>query len=110
MNMNEVIAYEKKRLSIINKMKELENITMNEIVVLSILRECSLEKINLKFIRHEMNKLDVPFQRPIQYLYNKGFFKKNRSLDDERSIELTHIDYDRIDDILKKLKTLLEEI
>lgn len=108
MNLHEIMKYEKQRHFMMKKIRKSEDLKIDELIILDLIRASQTEKIDLKVINNQLKKIGIDINRPMRSLHQKGFFMKSRHKDDERIVEIINVDYKRIDKVFNTWKKLLE--
>ena len=97
MNIEDFIDYELNRKIIIDSIETEFSLTRDELLILGLINKFNyIDEIYLSDLIFYINKYKLHYTRPMKRLAQKNFFKKKRHPQDERTVILYDIDYQKI--------------
>lgn len=110
MNIDEILFYEKRRINIEKNLMVSDDISYQELIILNILKNYELDIVDMKSLKSEVLSYGLDYQKSIKSLFKKDYFLKRRCETDERKVEIYKINYKKINEKLKKLEILANEL
>ncbi|MEB7784181.1 transcriptional regulator, SarA/Rot family [Mammaliicoccus sciuri] len=105
--MEDFIKYELNRKLYINKIENSFDINREELLILSIIKEINTDKIYLSELLYHINKYNLYYTKHLKSLRKKNYFTKKRLPEDERSVIIQDINYEKIEDLFDDIYSIV---